>query len=331
MFAAVHLADAEWRLGLWDDALLHGRAAVGAAEDAFHVWFLPEAHAVTAFPLIARGEWDAAQPHVDAAVEAAKHVGYGHGTLWALVARGRLAQARGDHEGTLRSLSPLLRYRAADGVDHPGLHPWREMLGIALIGLGRPTEALEHADALERQSQELGIAPPAGRALRLRGLVHEAHGQHKKAVDALTAALTTLGTCPRPLDTALITSELGAALRRAGERNAAAAHLEAARGTLVRLGAAAFLPQVERELAGCGRRASAVSDGGARLTHSEQAVAHLVAQGKTNREVALKLVVSVKTVEHHMGRIFDKLDIRSRTQLALRMAANPERAIAPED
>jgi hypothetical protein len=44
-FAAVHLADAEWRLGLWGEALLHAEAAIAAAADAAHGWFIAQAHA----------------------------------------------------------------------------------------------------------------------------------------------------------------------------------------------------------------------------------------------------------------------------------------------
>jgi DNA-binding NarL/FixJ family response regulator len=46
-------------------------------------------------------------------------------------------------------------------------------------------------------------------------------------------------------------------------------------------------------------------------------VARLVANGKSNREAAAELVLSVKTIEHHLGRIYQKLGISSRTQLAL--------------
>jgi DNA-binding NarL/FixJ family response regulator len=55
-------------------------------------------------------------------------------------------------------------------------------------------------------------------------------------------------------------------------------------------------------------------------------VAHLVAGGATNREVATELVLSVKTIEHHLGRIYRKLGIRSRTELAALLAAPEEPA-----
>ena len=58
--------------------------------------------------------------------------------------------------------------------------------------------------------------------------------------------------------------------------------------------------------------------GRATLTRQELAVARLVAAGGTNREAAAKLVVSVKTIEYHLGNVYAKLGVTSRTQLALR-------------
>jgi DNA-binding NarL/FixJ family response regulator len=59
-----------------------------------------------------------------------------------------------------------------------------------------------------------------------------------------------------------------------------------------------------------------------RLTPAELSVARLVASGKSNRDVAAELVLSVKTIEHHLGRIYRKLGIGSRTELALRLSEN---------
>jgi DNA-binding CsgD family transcriptional regulator len=60
---------------------------------------------------------------------------------------------------------------------------------------------------------------------------------------------------------------------------------------------------------------------GHELTGAEERVARLVAEGKTNREVAAALFVSERTVETHLSSIYRKLDLRSRTELAARLAA----------
>ena len=70
--------------------------------------------------------------------------------------------------------------------------------------------------------------------------------------------------------------------------------------------------QAQSELASLGGRTS--SAGG--LTPVEERIAALVAGGRTNKEVAGELFVSVRTVESHLGRIYRKLGLRSRTELA---------------
>jgi len=59
-----------------------------------------------------------------------------------------------------------------------------------------------------------------------------------------------------------------------------------------------------------------------RLTPQELSIARLVASGRTNRQVAAELVVSVKTVEYHLAYVYGKLGLRSRHQLAASMPAS---------
>ena len=321
MFAAVHLADAEWRLGLWDEALLHAEAAVAAAAAATHGWFIAQAHAAATLPLAARGEREAAEAHVRGAVEEARRVGYGHGTLWAIVARARLADARGDPERVVRTLAPLLEFTAADGVDHPGIHSWRELLGAALVTLGRVGEADQQAAALGRQAEQLGLGSARASSLRLRGLIDTAAGHHASAIESFEGAHRQLGALPQPFHRAVVEADLGACLRRAGMRRRAVERLRKAEATLVRLGAAPQMTRVEQELSACGLHPARTGvEGRERLTPAELSVARLVASGKSNREAAAELVLSVKTIEHHLGRIYQKLDIGSRTQLALHLS-----------
>jgi DNA-binding CsgD family transcriptional regulator len=321
MFAAVHLADAEWRLGLWDEALLHAEAGVSAATAAAHGWFVAQAHAAATLPLAARGEWEAAEAHARGAVEAARRVGHGHGTLWAIIARARLADARGDRERVVRALTPLLRFIAADGVDHPGIHSWRELLGAALVAVGRVEEAAEHADALERQAQRLGVDSARAGSLRLRGLIATAAGRQDAAIRSFERALAEYQSLTQPFGRALLEADLGACLRRAGDRRLGADRLRRAEATLAGLGAAPYLTQVEQELAACGNHPARDGAGARqRLTPAELSVARLVANGRSNREAAAELVLSVKTIEHHLGRIYRKLGISSRTQLAVHLS-----------
>ena len=122
----------------------------------------------------------------------------------------------------------------------------------------------------------------------------------------------------RPFERARLELAAGQWHRRGGARTEAAQLLRAAVERFARLGAATWTARAERELAACGltpaRRAGAPMT--AVLTAQEQVVARLVAAGHSNREVATELIISVKTVEHHLSRVYDKLGVRSRSRLA---------------
>jgi DNA-binding CsgD family transcriptional regulator len=188
------------------------------------------------------------------------------------------------------------------------------------VTLGRAADAGQHADALERQAQRLQLASAHARSLRLRGLIETSGGRHDAAIQAFERALAELEGVPQPFDSALVEADLGACLRRAGRRGLAADRLRQSEATLARLGAAPYLTRVQRELAACGIHPTRDGvEARQRLTAAELSVARLVAKGKSNREAAAELVLSVKTIEHHLGRIYQKLGISSRTQLALHL------------
>ena len=94
-----------------------------------------------------------------------------------------------------------------------------------------------------------------------------------------------------------------------------------ARADFQQLGARPFVQRIDQELAACGLTPAPRSSlTASTLTPQEVAVARLVASGRTNREVAGELALSVKTVEYHLGHVFTKLGVASRSQLA---AASP--------
>jgi DNA-binding CsgD family transcriptional regulator len=126
-----------------------------------------------------------------------------------------------------------------------------------------------------------------------------------------------------PFHIALLERDDGRRLRRAGDRQGAVARLRQARNRLITLGAQPYVAVCERELQACGAEIKP-EPGPARwnLTASEIAVARLVSTGRSNREVAAELYVSVKAVEFHLGHVFDKVGIRSRRALASRLAAS---------
>ena len=115
-----------------------------------------------------------------------------------------------------------------------------------------------------------------------------------------------------PLDRGRTLLALGAAQRRVKRRREARATLEQALALFEKIGAALWAERARGEL----RRISGRAPTTGALTPAEERVAALVVQGKTNREVAAALFLSDRTVEGHLSRIFGKLGIRHRTELA---------------
>jgi DNA-binding CsgD family transcriptional regulator len=124
----------------------------------------------------------------------------------------------------------------------------------------------------------------------------------------------------------------GERLRRAGERRAAREQLNHALDTFRALGAEPWAAQAEAELSATGAtRTPASREHVGRpphelLTAQELQVAVAVAEGASNKEAAAALFLSPKTIEFHLGQIYRKLGIRSRTQLARMMLAGTEGA-----
>ena len=156
------------------------------------------------------------------------------------------------------------------------------------------------------------------RLARVRGRLEAARGQLPHAEEAYRArARRALDGLPMPFERAQVELAYGQALRRGGQRRAAAAQLQAARDRFAELRAAPFLERCERELRGCGLTPAKRSDfDPGKLTAQEQAVARLVAVGMSNRQVAAELFVSIKTVQFHLTHIYAKLGIGSRAELA---------------
>jgi DNA-binding CsgD family transcriptional regulator len=132
------------------------------------------------------------------------------------------------------------------------------------------------------------------------------------AVAALAGALELHEGVPIPLELGRTQLALGSALRRARQRRAAREALESARDTFAALGARVWGGRAEAELHRLGGRPPSAGA----LTPTERRVAELVCRGLQTKQVAAALFVSPKTVEGHLTRIYGKLGVGSRTELA---------------
>ena len=261
-----------------------------------------------------RGDWDIAASHVEAAWAATHAFGTGTGVPAAARAGAELALARGDLEGVLSATSAA-RSLGRDGV--LGVFDWRSFEVEALTGLGRLDEAELAVEELEAAIPSSGLASASMAVARLRGNLAVARADPAGAEESFASALRLAQNPLFPFPLALLERDEGRRLRAAGDRERAVVRLRQARDRLVTLGAQPYARECERELQDCGVDI-AREQGPVRwnLTPGEMAVARLVCSGRSNREVAAELYVSVKAVEFHLGNVFDKVGIRSRKALA---------------
>jgi DNA-binding NarL/FixJ family response regulator len=150
---------------------------------------------------------------------------------------------------------------------------------------------------------------------RCEALLLAASGDVDAALAAADAALTAHARVAMPFEHARTLLVAGAVRRRARRRRESRETLEAALGAFTGLGATAWADRARAEIGRLGGRAPSPTA----LTESERCIAEQVAAGLTNKEVAAALFLTVSTVEAALWKIYRKLDVRSRTELAARL------------
>ncbi len=251
-------------------------------------------------------------------------------SLEVLVARSG-ARAINNNIATARALLELGLGRPGPALDH-----FLPMLAVArpesdpnfALGVPDAVEAAARTDRLgdvaehlERfESWVLAVPTPARMALlaRCRALVDDAAGErHFDEAVKLAAALS-------PFDRARTEQLYGEWLRRHRRRADARPHLRVALELFRGLSVAPWEARAQRELRASGetarRRDPSMRD---ELTPQELHIARLVASGKTNPQIAAQLFLSPRTIDYHLRKVFAKLEISSRAELARMSLGEP--------
>jgi DNA-binding CsgD family transcriptional regulator len=241
-------------------------------------------------------------------------------TVPALLARAHVAEAASDYPAVVRHLAALATRTPRGGLDEPGFWPWHDVYASALVVTGRLSEAAAFLAPHEATVRRRGHRSATARLGYVRGRLLAARGDLLGAEEAFEGARAQLAALPMPYERARVDFAHGTTLRRAGRRRDAAALLSTARQSFAALGAQVYVERCDRELK-TGRPAPRTAGPGAEnLTEQERTVATLVATGLTNKEVAASMLLSVKTVQFHLTRVYAKLGVRSRSELAARFA-----------
>ena len=234
---------------------------------------------------------------------------------FARAALGQLEQSAARPAEVVRALGPLVDFLRAEQIVEPGAARVVPDQAEALIALRELDAAEELLDWYEGHARRLNRTSALAASARCRGLLAGAHGDVDGALARLRDAVDLHEGVPIPVERARSRLAYGSALRRARQKAAARAELEAAASGFDSVGARVWADRARAELARVGGRPP--SSGA--LTPTERRVAELVAQGLQTKQVAARLFVSPKTVEGHLSRIYGKLGISSRTELAHRL------------
>ena len=304
-----------WRAGV---ALSRGSVRVAEAEARSALalvrehglgLLLPYATAFLGQALVEQGELDAAARALGEADPAAMGGTQPEAAL--LYARAWVALARRETSAAAADLRACQAIEEALGLDNPNALPWRSALAAALSATA-PEQAHALIEAELGQARRIGQPRAVGVALRAQALL----AQPGDAPGLLRQAVGQLARCPARLEQARALTDLGASLRRLGQRNQAKEPLEAALDLAYRCGAAALVERAHSELLCCGARPRRpVRTGVDALTAAELRVAEMATAAMSNREIAQALFVSMRTVATHLGHAYQKLAITGRAEL----------------
>jgi DNA-binding CsgD family transcriptional regulator len=230
---------------------------------------------------------------------------------------GFAALSRGDAEEAAAWLGPARAELQRQGIGELSISQVVQNEIEALILLGRLEEAGETIAFVEEQGAASGRAWHAAVSARGRALLAAAGGDHEAARAHIERALVAHERLPQPFERGRTLLAQGTIERRAKRRAAARDALTAALELFDGLGAPLWAERAAAELARVPGRGRASSE----LTETERRVAELVADGLSNKEVAARLFVSVRAVEANLSKVYAKLGVRSRNQLAARLRA----------
>jgi DNA-binding CsgD family transcriptional regulator len=299
-----------YRVGALQDAASDARNALEAARLYGHHFWLPGALAALLDVLVEQGRLDEAENLLlDAGIESGSY-----SFCWAifLPARGRLRIAQGRvREGLADLLACGERYESAANRS-PSLWAWRSEAALALATLGDRDRAAALATEEVRLARECGARRALGVALRAAGVVAGADGRAmlEEAVDVLAGSGAVL-------EHARALTDLGSMMRRAGRRASARRPLREGLELAVRCGADVLAARARDELSATGAKLRRERlSGPDALTPSERRVVRMAAAGRSNPDIAQSLFLTRRTVETHLTHAYQKLDIRSREELA---------------
>jgi DNA-binding CsgD family transcriptional regulator len=275
---------------------------------------VPQDHLPIALIAVHRGQLELARNHSERALELAEEQ-FGHGepqqhmAILALV-----ALWSGDRSTAADRFGTADRRAAEAAWGEPSVRWWTAEHAEMLLEDAQIDDAIRLIDVWAADAARVGREWVLAHVTRCRGLVAAARGDVEQALTLLGQAVGEHEAVGDPFGRARAFLALGALRRRGRQKRPAREAIEAALEGFETIGASVWAAKARAEL---GRVAGRRGERG--LTAAERRVAALVAEGRTNREVAAALFLGERTVASHLTHIYAKLGVRSRTELARRL------------
>jgi DNA-binding CsgD family transcriptional regulator len=305
------LAEFEIRVGDWAAARIHAEEALRLGDDIneqFHFAYvvLGQLDAIT-------GRADAARGHIERVLTLGSYSPHGSLPTFGSAMAGLLELSLDRPELAAEHFGRTAALAERAGLKEPNVIQWTGDYIESQIRAGRLDDARRTLEEFERLAEHTGRRWALATAARYRALLAP-----PEDVDAgFAEAQGLVADVASPFEHARTQLCWGERLRRDGRRVDARRPLRDALKRFDGLGAAPWAERAARELRSTGVRADRGVRDATALTSSESQIAAHVSQGRTNKEVAAALFLSPKTVEFHLGHIYRKLGIHSRTQLAV--------------
>jgi DNA-binding CsgD family transcriptional regulator len=325
-FALAISAEIGWWSGQWTTAYADATEALQWATENGQPGLLAYGLSMLARIEAARGERELCQARVDRARKEVEARGVGCMPVYSYAALGLGALSAGDLSNAAANLQKAWDLSSRQGTNNPNVVPIAGDLAEALARAGEEDRCTRILSWLDERAQATGLAYPYAAACRVRGILAFSPVEAQHMFAASLTALDEVGPVPFEQARTLLCS--GEAMRRDRRPVAAREPLHQALELFETLGARPWTARARAELAASGVRDQRATywfgrhNGLQELSPQELQVARIAGRGQNNAEVAAALFVSRKTVEAHLTRVYRKLGIRSRTELARILLAN---------
>ncbi|BBH70528.1 transcriptional regulator [Actinoplanes sp. OR16] len=308
------LSEVATRAGRCQEALRYAHRAARAAQEAGlspgPTWY------TAAVAELAGGSLVAAAGFARRGIRASEQESDGLYLRRNLHALGQAELRSGDTRAGVATLRRLRDLEAETGSADPMIVRWHADLAAGLAALGEHGVAQETLMKARLVAGRLGAVPAlTGYLDRAAAIVESESGRPDDAVQLSTAAANLFERLRQPVEQAHALLVAGGAERRRRRYAAARVAIGAALALFMAADARPWAEETERALI----RTETPDQG---LTSTELRIAAMVRDGASNREIAARLYLSVKTVEATLTRVYRKLGVRSRTQLLSRLAVS---------